>query len=1543
MKTPRILTTTIALLLTARAFAVTDTWDGGGANDNLNTALNWVDNTAPLSDLVNTDLIFGGVARLTPNVSVVFSTNSIIFNNTAGAFTIGGTTLSVGTTGITNNDADTQTFTNIASFGGVANSTINASSGGLTFNNSLTLPAGTLTVDGAFTTSFRSLSGFGTVNKLGAGVMTWTPPASTQNLDLIIGAGTVNTGADGSADTLSSTASIAVNGTSTLNLNENTTLDGALLTRATGATLTLAAGKTLTVQNGGDVTITGAFTQNAANTVVVTGAGSTFTTTSSLALSNGSVTNILAAGSVSTGGTGISIGTSGNGTVTVDGSGSSFGGGTLTVGQSGATGSLTFSNGSTGAFSSIGVDALATAGSSGTLLIQSGASITGTSVTLANSAFASTGTVTINGADSALTLVGGTTIGATSASTGTLNVQSGGTFHSSTAGAITVNATGTVAITGGTFNANGNMTLNGQMTRDAAGAFTLASGKTLTIQNGGDFTNTTNYSHTTASTVTVTGAGSVLSASGVSQLLFSGGSTLNVLAGAMATAGGSIFLVGNTSNATALVDGAGSLLTSTLGGLSVATNGNTATLTFSNGAAGNSTTALIVGGSNTPGTNGTVHILSGADVTAGSLRVASVGGVTTSGTVRVDGAGSTLAVSSVTTIGNVNGAGTVEVENGGLFSTSASATVNPSGTIALAGATMNFGANLNVAGGQLTSASDSNFNASNFNQTAGVLTVSSGGDASFASTATTFGTTSAVVVTGADSTLTMAGTLTFSNSAVSVLAGGALSATFFIDIGGSNASTTVLVDGEGSTLATGTRSFWGEGSGTSSITFSNNAIGNLSETILAEGNGNNTTLNVASGADVTTTGLFLANFTTATAAGSVNVGGAGSTLTVTSTGLFVGGSSGSTATLNITPGGAVALTSGGSNFLVLNPTGTVNLNGGSLTLSNPITRNGGVLNFNTGLLSLQESLTIGATGLLGQNLTLAANRQLILGTGHTATVDAFQTLTLDGGSLSTGALANNGTIDFKKGSLAITGGSGFSIGTGALGANVTLGTGANLAVTNTTTVNAGALLRVDGGSFSGAGIMNSGTIDHRDGLLNFTGTLNNAAGSRLFVGGLAWTGGNINNAGRITLQNGIGEIGGAGALTNTGVVTGDGTLSRAVTNSAGGQIRAEPGKTLTFTGTLAANSGTLSLEGGTLDFTTAITNAAAGFISGRGALHTVGVTNNGVMAFSGGYADVFGDVTNASGARIVTSGASSTTTFFDDVAHNGVEIFTGTNASTVFFGSQSGSGPLTGTGTVYFVGDLRPGSSPGAVSISPQAVFAPSTTLVVEIGGTTAGTQHDKITFSSAATPQVAWDGTLAVTLINGFTPAAGQTFNILDFDAARDVGAFENITLPALSAGLFWRTDLLYVDGTIQVSSVPGTYAEWQAHFGTGAFDADDDHDGISNGIEFLLGTNPKLNASPGQAPLLELPPVNAGNVTARVTFTIPKLPATDAHYRLKASDDLKTWTLIASKDGIGPWTGSANVTSNPPVGGFAPVTVAETLPANTTRRYHRLEAEAP
>ena len=290
-----------------------------------------------------------------------------------------------------------------------------------------------------------------------------------------------------------------------------------------------------------------------------------------------------------------------------------------------------------------------------------------------------------------------------------------------------------------------------------------------------------------------------------------------------------------------------------------------------------------------------------------------------------------------------------------------------------------------------------------------------------------------------------------------------------------------------------------------------------------------------------------------------------------------------------------------------------------------------------------------------------------------------------------------------------------------------------------------------------------------------------------------------NSAGaRIDLRNGTGQLGGAGSLVNTGLITGDGTIAKSFTNDTGGEVRAELGKTLLFSGSPSPNAGTLALQGGTLDFTSALTNSATGFITGRGALHTGGLTNNGVLAFSGGTADIFGDTTNAAGARIITSGGS-TMTFYDDVIHNGTEIRTSAGGASVFFGAVSGAGPFTGTGTVYFEGDLRPGNSAALVIFGGDVTYGMFAQLEMELGSTIRGTQYDAMNVGG----NLAFDGTLNVSLYNGFQPQFGDMFDLFNWGSRS--GTFDSVNLPTLNNGLLWDSGNLYTDGSLRVVPEPG------------------------------------------------------------------------------------------------------------------------------------------
>jgi hypothetical protein len=162
-------------------------------------------------------------------------------------------------------------------------------------------------------------------------------------------------------------------------------------------------------------------------------------------------------------------------------------------------------------------------------------------------------------------------------------------------------------------------------------------------------------------------------------------------------------------------------------------------------------------------------------------------------------------------------------------------------------------------------------------------------------------------------------------------------------------------------------------------------------------------------------------------------------------------------------------------------------------------------------------------------------------------------------------------------------------------------------------------------------------------------------------------------------------------------------------------------------------------------------------------------------------------------------------------------------------------GYVKGVGTfdnVNFTGTFSPGLSTTMLSVGNVA-FSPSSTLVMELGGYTPGTQYDQIN----AAGELTLAGTLEISLINGFSPAAGQTFDLLNWGSLS--GAFSAINLPTMP-GLAWDTSQLLTgmlrvvpaglpgdynrDGVVDAADYvvwresdgsQGGYNTWRAHFG--------------------------------------------------------------------------------------------------------------------------------
>jgi hypothetical protein len=133
--------------------------------------------------------------------------------------------------------------------------------------------------------------------------------------------------------------------------------------------------------------------------------------------------------------------------------------------------------------------------------------------------------------------------------------------------------------------------------------------------------------------------------------------------------------------------------------------------------------------------------------------------------------------------------------------------------------------------------------------------------------------------------------------------------------------------------------------------------------------------------------------------------------------------------------------------------------------------------------------------------------------------------------------------------------------------------------------------------------------------------------------------------------------------------------------------------------------------------------------------------------------------------------------------------------------------------------------------------FGASAKLKIELGGTqqVPTAQFDHVTVGGS----LSLDGTLNVSLINGFHPAGGNSFDILDWGSL--AGTFTSLQLAPVGGGYLWDTSQLYAAGVLSVGGILGDYNHngvvdapdyviWRKTRGQAgaALDADGDGNGI-------------------------------------------------------------------------------------------------------------------
>jgi hypothetical protein len=347
----------------------------------------------------------------------------------------------------------------------------------------------------------------------------------------------------------------------------------------------------------------------------------------------------------------------------------------------------------------------------------------------------------------------------------------------------------------------------------------------------------------------------------------------------------------------------------------------------------------------------------------------------------------------------------------------------------------------------------------------------------------------------------------------------------------------------------------------------------------------------------------------------------------------------------------------------------------------------------------------------------------------------------------------------------------------------------------------------------------------------------------------------IDDGGRIDL--GAGRVLSANSITNRGVLSGGGTVHGPMLNDTFGEIRLSDGQRMVIASPNQVNAGKIEVIGAEIEFIDDLHNGpSTGLIAGSDAVMRFGggLVNDGALALGFGTNRVHGEILNTFDGRVVVSGASRAT-FYGDVFNDGaVHVSAGSTA--IFFGDFAGAG-TTGTGTVFLEGDTRPGFSPGEMSFGGDVSIGPFASLDIELGGLVGGDAYDRLSVAG----QLAVGGTLQVTLIDGFTPQVGVSFDILDFGSLVG-GGFSAVDLPELLGRKAWDESDLYTSGVISVIGMlhGDTDVDWDvddddydrlvAVFGAaGDWRTDFNEDGRVDLIDFAL-MRENFGVTPGSAP---------------------------------------------------------------------------------------------
>ncbi len=437
-------------------------------------------------------------------------------------------------------------------------------------------------------------------------------------------------------------------------------------------------------------------------------------------------------------------------------------------------------------------------------------------------------------------------------------------------------------------------------------------------------------------------------------------------------------------------------------------------------------------------------------------------------------------------------------------------------------------------------------------------------------------------------------------------------------------------------------------------------------------------------------------------------------------------------------------------------------------------------------------------------------------------------------------------------------------------------------------------------SFTGAIGGNVGTLTVAGGQVvslqstgnNFTGNVAVTGAGTVLQAGLTTGAEFIPDTANVDLAAGTFlRLAGAGTTNETiAGLTGSGTVQRVVTGLKTLVVGSGDASS-TFDGLFTATAGVLGLTktgAGTLTLTAAHTYAGSTTISGgtlevNGSITSLALPTGGTLAGSGSVGAIA-----ATGTGKISPGTLTTTATLG--AAGNVSFAAGTG-----FTAQINSDGTPAADRLAVTGTLALGDGVAALELTDLGTTALAAPVKLVLATATGA-----ITGSFSGHPN------------NSNLVVGSNTYRIKYDDTAGPLNAI-----------------------TLTIGS-PSGYGAWAGVNGVGAADADDDKDAVANGVEYVLGTNPRVATTTGISPL-----VTAGEF--KFTFTRSDASETpDTAVWIETSNNLVNWTSDGGPHAVGATSsGSVTVVENPaaPAADPGTDTVTLTLPKNTPAKFARLK----